>query len=213
MTKIERRHFVVSLLPGTYEQELADLAQRALTAAELELQQGPRRIGQKSKAIELAAEHDAMKAAAPEAAAKVTVWALGYAELPALKDSHPPRLDLDDDGNALHPRDKMHGANMDTFPHALLCASLVTPGEHKTVEAMVEAGARILDDELSPSLLHYQKLETGAWNVNMGAEQLPKDSLVSLLMEAREPESEEPSEPESAPDDSQATSQPRRTGS
>ena len=196
MSKIERRRFVVKLLPGTFEQELVDLAQQVISVAESEEQQGPRRSGQRSKALELAKKHDAMKARAVDMANKITVWALGYAELPALRDAHPPRTEVDDDGKALFPKDKLHGVNMSTFPHALLCASLVEPGKYDDLASMVEAGTRILDEDLSPSAIHYDKLETAAWNVNMGVEQLPKDSLVSLLMQDSESKSKEHSEQE-----------------
>lgn len=196
MSKIERRRFVVSLLQGNYEQDLADLAEQAIAAAESEQQQGPMRTGQRSKAIDLAKKHEALKAEAQETAVKVTVWALGYSELPALQEQHPPRDDVNDEGKPLHPTDHARGVNMATFPKALLCASLVEPGKYETVDEMVAAGAEILDGELQPSTLHYRKLETAAWNVNMGAENLGKGSLLSLLMSARESSSKEPSEQE-----------------
>jgi hypothetical protein len=197
MTKIERRKIVVSLLPGNFEQDLADLAQEAIAAAEFEQQGGPKRAGQRSKAIDLAKKHDQMKAESDAVAVKVPVWALGYAELPALRETHLPREGVDEDDKPKFPLDQVHGVNMQTFPHALLCASLVDPdNKHEDIAAKVAAGAGILDEDLDPSALHYKKLETGAWNVNMGGENLPKVSLVSLLMEASESESREPSEPE-----------------
>jgi hypothetical protein len=187
MTKIERRRLAVTLYQGNFEQEIADVAREALAAADNEQQSGPKRAGEGSPAIALAKRHDELVAEAEASAVKVTVWALGYDEWADLADEHPPREDDKDD--------QRRGLNMRTFPKALLCAALVEPGEHENVAAMVKAGEQILRD-LNPSRVHYVKLETAAWNVNVGDEQIPKVSLVSLLTAQNDSESREPSEPE-----------------
>lgn len=192
MTKIERRRLKVTLYQGNYEQELADLAREAIAASEAEAQQGPRRAGQQSQAMALAKKHDAKKAQALATAVDVTVWAISRKEWAELADQHPPR---DDDAE-----DKRRGVNMKTFPGALLTVSLIEPRpvagaitDH--VAALSAEGEAFLDD-LDPSRVHYAKLETAAWNVNVGDDALPKYSLVSLLQAERERDSKEPSEQE-----------------
>lgn len=192
MTKIERRRLTVTLYQGNYEQELTDLARETLAAAEVEGQQGPARTGQRSKAMNLAKKHDAKKAEAEATAVSVTVWAVSRKEWAELADAHPPR-----DGDS---EDKRRGVNMKTFPEALLAVSLVEPravegGIAEHVSALSAEGQAFLD-ELDPSRVHYTKLETAAWNVNVGDDALPKYSLVSLLQAEREPDSKQPSEPE-----------------
>lgn len=171
--KIERRRATVTLYQGNYEAELADLMERAMAAQRAE-NTSVRRFGEKSESMALAAEYDALLAKAEEDAVKVTVWAISNNEWQPLADEHQPRED--------DAKDATFGVNMSTFPAVLLRASLVAPGE-------TGDGEKILAELGDISRVHYLKLETAAWNVNVGSDALPKFSLVSLMTEAKEPDS------------------------
>lgn len=174
MKKIERRRTTVTLHHGHYQQELADLLEKAMAALRAE-ESGvaPQRAGTKRESMKLGKQYDDLLAEAEESATKITVWAIGHREYSTLADEHPPRPD---DAN-----DKRNGVNLKTFPAALLCASLVEPGSGQD-------GEQILD-ELDLSHPHYDKLERAAWSVNVGDDALGKSSLISLLKQMREPDS------------------------
>lgn len=193
MTKIERRRRVVPLHQGNYEAELAALmdatmaAQRADAAKPVEA--GPQRAGQKAKAepewVELARQYDALLNEAEETAVEITVWAIAHDEWSQLADEHPARDDVPEDKeNGVAAKtfedDKRRGVNTKTFPPLLLRAALVDPKDADTLEERIAKGDQILAD-LNLSRIHYVKLETAAWNVNVGDDALPKFSLVSLL--------------------------------
>ncbi len=177
MSKIERRRAVVTLYQGNYEAELASLMEKAMAAQRAE-ESGmtQRRAGTKSQAMALAAEYDALLAKAEEDAVKVTVWAISNNEWGPLADEHPPR-----EGDA---KDNTFSVNMKTFPPALLRLALVEPGTNRD-------GEQILADLGDISRIHFLKLETAAWNVNVGDDALPKFSLVSLLQQAKDPDSKQ----------------------
>lgn len=177
MSKIVRRHATVTLHHGNYQQDLADLMEQAMAALRAEEAGATRRAGTKSKATALAKQYDDLLAEAEASATQVTVWALSHTEFDALTDDHPPR-----DGEAA---DQKFGLNMKSFPPALLKAALVEPGTQGNGQAILDA--------LDLSQVHYKKLETAAWNVNVGDDELPKFSMVSLLKQARDPESKQPS--------------------
>ena len=189
--KIERRRLTVTLFQGNYEQELADLFEDAMTVERLETMGGQKRASTKSKANVLAKRYDELLAETHSTAVKVTVWAISRLLRGPLEINHPPR-----DGNA---EDKQRGFNMDTFPAALLRLSLVSPDDAKDLNiAQLESKGEVALDELGDlSWLHYRKLETAAWNVNVGDEDIPKDfSLVSVLKQQRDLSSKQPSEQE-----------------
>lgn len=188
MPKIERRRTKVTLYPGNYEAELADLLERAMAAQREEESSGTRRAGTKSKAVALAKDYDEKRAEAVSAGVEVTLWAISYLDWGPLADEHPPR-----DGNA---DDAKQGVNMDTFPAALLRASLVTPDTTNSLEELKAAGEIALRELGAISRVHYVKLETAAWNVNVGDDSIPKFSLVSLLKAQRDLDSKRPSESE-----------------
>lgn len=165
---VERRKAVVTLYQGDYQARLDDLIDRAAAALRDEAAAGPVRAGQKSKAMQLGREHDALLAEAEAAAVQVTLTEISHAAYQKLADEHPPRTDKDDDGKPAHPEDRAHGVNMKSFPGALLRASL--------------ADDLSLDDL---SQLHYIKLERAAWNLHAGDDALGKFSLVSRLTELR----------------------------
>ena len=185
MTKIERRRATVILFQGNYEQELANLFEAAMTAERLETISSSKRMGTKSEAGALARQYDTLLAEANSTAVKVTVWALSNSVWGPLADEHPPRDDVDED--------KQRGLNMKTFPPVLLRVSLVAPDDTKdddgkglAIPILIAKGESAFDDLGDLSRLHYVKLERAAWNVNVGDEDIPKFSLVSLLKQQRD---------------------------
>lgn len=183
---LERRRATVTLHPGNYESELAALLDKAMAAQRAEETGAGRRMGTRSEAIELAKQYDALLAEAEASGVEVTVWAISYTEWGPLADEHPPRED--------NPDDKVRGVNMKTFPHALLMVSLVPPGTASDFESLKLKGEGALGALGEISRVHYAKLETAAWNVNVGDDALPKFSLVSLLKQQRDPDSKPPSD-------------------
>lgn len=181
MSKIERRRTVVTLFQGNYEADLADLMERAMAALRLE-ETGQKRASSKSTANALAREFDAKTAEAEETAERVTVWALRYDQMQDIEDEHPPREGDD--------TDKRFGVNMRTFPKALLEASLVDPSITSDLDEIKVTGAGLLAD-LDVRKAHYKKLETAAWTVNVGDDNIPKESLTLLLKQARDPGSKQ----------------------
>jgi hypothetical protein len=179
MTKIERRRATVTLHHGNYEAELAELLDKTMAAQRKE-ETTPGRFSEKSAAIALAKQHDDLLAEAEASAIKITVWAIRHDEWSVIADEHPPRED--------DAEDAKRGLNMKTFPKALLLASLAEPKDYADPVGQQAEGQRILDD-LAPSRVHYAKLESAAWNVNVGDDALPKFSLVSLLKQQRDPDS------------------------
>lgn len=165
MPKIERRRTVVTLYQGNIKQELADKRAELEKALDADAA-GPKRASTKSKAPIVAAEHDAMLAKAEEDAVKVALLELPQSEYQPIADDHPPRQG--------EPLDAQNGVNMKTFPGALLRACVAD---------------RELDiDALSPA--HFTKLGTAAWNLHNEDGDFPKFSMLSLLKQARERDSE-----------------------
>lgn len=154
---MERRKDTVKLYPQSYNDRLKELRDQVDAAVAAETAAGPRRTGQKSKAVELAREHDAWQDA-EEGVVEVEIQEISNTAWQKLADDHPPRPgDL---------KDQKNGLNMKTFPDALLRASV---------------GDSINVDELSR--LHAAKLERAAWDLHNGDDALGKLSLVSLLTE------------------------------
>lgn len=212
MSKIERRRRVVSLHHGNYEAELAALLDKTMAAQRAEASDGaagaPRRAGQRSdqkESVALASRYDALLTEAEESAVKVPVWAITHDEWSQLADEHPPRDDLPEDKeNGVAARvfqdDKDRGVNAKTFPPQLLRAALVDPSVHvdgdtseERLTNRIAMGDKILAD-LGLSRIHYVKLETAAWNVNVGDDALPKFSLVLFLKQGSEDDSKQPSD-------------------
>lgn len=182
MTPLERRRATVTLYPGNFDHELTALMDKAMAAQRAEeTSAAGQRMGTKSEAIRLAKEYDALLATAEDSGVEVTVYAISYLEWGPLADEHPPR---DND-----PRDTQFGVNMKTFPQALLSVSLVPPGEAHDFAGLKTKGESALAELGDISRVHYAKLETAAWNVNVGDDVLPKYSLVSLLKQQRGPDS------------------------
>lgn len=180
-TKIERRRTTVTLYQGNYEHELGILYDEMFAALRAE-ESGvaPKRAGTKSKANEIAKKHDALVAEAEKTSVKVTLWAIAYYDWGPLADRHPPRED--------DAEDKQRGVNMKTFPEDLLYASLAGP-DAGDLDEMLSTGKRALRELGDLSRVQYVKLETAAWNVNVGDDALPKYSAVSLLKAQRGPDS------------------------
>jgi len=176
--KIERRRSVVTLYQGNYEHRLRELFEEALSTERMEQAVSSRRMSSKSKANELAKEYDKLLAEAEETAVPVTVWAIANRHWGPLADEHPPRDGEDDD--------QTRGINMKTFPEALMLASLVGPDEADTLDEIKRLGREKFDELGDLSRLHVAKIEHAAWDVNVGDEDLPKLSLVSLLKQQRE---------------------------
>lgn len=188
MSKITRRRTTVKLYQGNFEQDLAD-KQADFEAALSKEETGARRQSTRSKAAALALEHEAMKAEAEATAEVVTLWAVSNAEWSEIADDHPPR-----EGN---PVDARNGVNMQTFLPVLLRIAMVdpeTPGVTSAADKIALGGVAL--GTLDPIRAHYMKLETAAWNVTVGDDALPKYSLVSLLKQAREPDSKPQSDSE-----------------
>lgn len=183
MSITDRRRTTVTLFSGQFEAELSDLFDRASQAQVAEATQ-PKRASTKSEAMRLAKEWDDKRAEAEKTARKVLVWAISYTHFGPLQDEHPPRED--------EAEDQVHGANMKTFPLALLKAALVTPADDDTVEQLKAKGEAALEALGGLSQVQYKKLELAAWAVNVGDDALPKFSLVSLLQQQRDPDSKQP---------------------
>lgn len=192
MSKIERRRRVVPLQHGHYEAKLAALFDKVMAAQRAEAADttanAPRRAGQRRpqlESVKLATEYDQLQTEAEESAREVVVWAITHDEWSQLLDDHPPRDDIPEDKeNGVAAKkfdlDKTRGVNTKTFPPLLLRASLTDPDEDLNLDERIANGEQILKD-LKLSQIHYVKLETGAWNVNVGDDALPKFSLVSFL--------------------------------
>lgn len=191
MTTVERRSTVVQLHQGGYAQQLKDLLDETMAAQRAEDSGGPRRVGERSKAMDLAKKYDKLLAEAESSAISVTLWEISYRHWGFLSDAHPPR-----EGDKT---DEVRGVSMKTFPHALLCASLVSGEKSELVtdtNKLVELGQATLDGFGDISRLHYAKLERSAWAINVEDDALPKHSLVSLLTQASEPDSAPPNDSE-----------------
>ena len=162
-TIIKPRTAVVTIYQGDYLDRIDYLRRQAEAAAEAE-QSGPRRSGQKSEAMRLAAEHDALVAEANETAVHVKVQALGRKAWRELVDAHPPR-----DGN---DEDKAAGVNEDTFKDALVAASIVEP-------EMTEGERVDFLDYMSS--VDYDRIYVTAFSLNRVVAADPKSSLASRL--------------------------------
>lgn len=180
MPKIAHRFRVVTLPQGDQEAALAALRQEIVAAQGIEDATGAR-FGGKSTAAAKAVEFDKLKAKAEKDAVEVKVYALAYDEFGPLQDAHPPR-----DGDEL---DKRAGYNRDTFPHALLKASMVEPNTADDLADLIVKGDAAFADLGRPSHNQYVRLEQAAWNVNVGDDSLPPFSAVSLLKGAKERDS------------------------
>lgn len=183
MTAPLRRFRVVTLPRPDQDSELAVLRQQ-ISAAQASENASVRRQGSKSKAAALALEFDKLNAQADKDARKVTINELAYDEFGPLQEMHPPRSDDE--------LDKLYGYNRDTFPLALIKASMVeqdaaegdTPDE--MLADLVAKGEAAFKELGRPGRLQYSRLETAAFEVNVGDDSLPKFSAVSLLKEAKE---------------------------
>lgn len=182
-----RRSVTVDLFPGEYEQQLVDAMNEAQDAYRREVMAGGVRFGQKSAAAKAAAAFDALRDNPPDPIESVTLWQVGYLDWDDLVELHPANKDK--------PEDVAHGVNMDTFPRELLHLSLVAPDHEGELTERLSAGKAALR-KLSPSRVHYLKLEASAWSVNNEALNLPKESLASLLTQQRGDDSEPLSERE-----------------
>lgn len=172
--KIARRKETVTLNQGDYQSRLSELMERTLAAQRDEASGAvPKRAGTKSEANRLAREYDELVAEAEANAVKVDVYEISNTDWQKLADEHPPR-----DGEA---GDAVRGLNMKTFPPALLALSL-------DPDSAIDVG--------DLSRVHYVKLETAAWNVNVGDDALPKFSLVSLLKQESVGDSKPPNDSE-----------------
>lgn len=188
MAATDRRRTTVTLYPGNFEAELTDLMNRAMEAQRIEAT-APKRMGTVSEAMKLAKQYDDKLTKASAAGTVVTLWAISYTEFGPLQDEHPPR-----EGEV---NDQQYAANMKTFPGAILRASLVTPGESTSLDDLKIRGDAALKALGDLTQVQYVKLETAAWNVNVGDDELPKGfSLASLLQQQRDPDSSQPSDSE-----------------
>lgn len=196
MPKIERRRTVVDLYQGHYEAEINRLMNEAMAAQRAE-ELGGRRMSSRSKAMQLGREHDKLVEEAEATAVHVTLWALSYTEWQQLADDYPPRPDVPADETTgterqTFPEDRLHGVNTATFPSVLLRASLAEPVAGRTIKQIIDEGQTVLDDLGDISQLQYRRLENAAWTVHAGDDSLPKYSLVSLLAQESEQDSEQP---------------------
>ena len=121
----------------------------------------------------LAKQYDTKAAEAEAAGVEVVINEISNTAWQKLADEHPPREDDE--------RDKFNALNMSTFPAALLKVAL-------------DPAASVDLDELSR--VHYVKLERAAWNLHNGADEIPKESLVSLLNQQRDADSKPDSDTE-----------------
>lgn len=206
MTAITRRHAIVTLYDGDHHAKLSTLIEEAMSAYGDEATGvSPQRFGTKSVANAKAIEYDAAVKEAEETATKVAVWALRYDHMTDLQDEHPPRTG--------EVADESYGVNMKTFPRALAEISLIDPvtTDQVTDLAELQSMGRAAMLELGVSKAQYLKLESAAWNVNNLGDEIPKESLASLLTEAREQHSKPQPDSESAPKSSTGSPRPKRT--
>lgn len=179
MTTSPPRRWDIVLIPrAEHTAALADLQRQIATAQASENIVG-RRQGTRSKAATKALQFDKLNAKADAEATKVQVNELAYDEFGPLQDLHPPRSGDE--------QDKRAGYNRDTFPLAVLKASLVEQDSAEDVDDLVAKGDAAFA-ALKPSLgrLQYARLERAAWQVNVGDDALPLFSAVSLLKAANE---------------------------
>lgn len=177
--KISRRSRTVKLYQGEYEPRIDELSRALVEAVDGEQERG-KRFGEKSSAMQLAREHDALVAEADKTAVPVTVWAIGFRDFGRLMDMHEPRPD--------NEADQRFEVNMRTFPDALAEASLADPevdyGED--VGLRCRNGRKKLEELGDISRVHYVKVREAAWDVNVSSDELPKFSAVSRLREMSE---------------------------
>lgn len=208
MTTIQRRRATVKLYHGHYQQALADLVEEGLAALRAETVKGGR-FGGKSEATAKAVEYDEMAKEAEETTTTVWVYALLFDEIDALQEEHPPRED--------EARDKSAGFNVKTYLRALAECSLVPPEEIADIDDFdtrfdaLKAKGKAALTELGLTRVNYFKVETAAWNVNVGDDAIPKESFASLLKALREPDSTQQPDSEPAPASSKARSPKKRT--
>jgi hypothetical protein len=193
MPLIQRRFRVVTIPRAEHDAQLAQL--RSEIVAEQAIEDASRgSFGSKSAAAAKARAHDKLKKQAEEEAHKVVVSAIAYDEFGPLQDLHPPR-----EGNAL---DEHVGSNRGTFPHALLKVSLVEPDTaqgdtpEERLADLIAKGDEAFEQLGKPSVTLYRKLESAAWDMNVGDDSLPNYSAASLLQAARGRGSKQPSDSE-----------------
>jgi hypothetical protein len=192
MPTIQRRFRVVTIPRAEHDAQLAQLRNEIQAAQAIEDATG--RFGGKSNAAAKARAFDKLNKQAEDEAHKVVVSAIAYDEFGPLQDLHPPR-----EGN---PLDEHVGYNRDTFPHALLKVSLVEPdtaqGETKEerLADLIAKGDAAFEQLGKPSVMVYRKLESAAWEMNVGDDSLPKYSAASLLQAAKGSGSKQPSDSE-----------------
>jgi hypothetical protein len=189
MTNAPRRFRVVTLPRPEDDSELAAM-RREIASLQAAENSAVRRQSTKSKAAAKALEFDKRVAQAEKDAREVTVNELAYDEFGPLQDLHPPRK-----GNDM---DEQFGYNRDTFPLALIKASMVeqdaaqgaTP-EELLADLIAKGDAAWADLGGKPGRLQYARLESAAFEVNVGDDSLPKFSAVSLLEQAKKRASEQ----------------------
>lgn len=179
------RERVVEIYPGDVEADLESLNAQIAEAAN---DPRPKRLADKSPALRLAEEYDALVEATRERAIKVTLRAVPHRTYRQLQDAHPPRK-----GNK---RDEVYGVNEDTFFPALIRASLVSP------EVTDEQWDEFVSTVAAPALM---RLSSTAFELATGEVALPKSSAVSALRRMRESDSKRLHDSEPAPASSTAS--------
>lgn len=165
------RERTVELFDGATEKRLLDLDLAIDEAFEAE-QNAPKRMGvpvEKSRADELAAEADALKAAAHESPITVRLRELPHRVMRQMQDDAPPRK-----GNV---RDEASGYNVNDFERAWIRASMVTP---EVTDAQFEEFA----DNCGTSA--WSKLMTAVRELQLTEVEIPKGlSTASVLTRLR----------------------------
>jgi hypothetical protein len=163
-TTVRRRRETVYLYQGDDLDRLTELSAAAADAQAAEKAAGSSRLLCDTTAQDATAAYNEFRAEARERATPVVVEALGRVAWRDLVRAHPPREQtIDDDGTpvtVLHDEDQS-GVNADTFPDALVPASIVEP----TFDSDEERAA--FADDLSDA--DFWRLYGVAWVLNRSA--------------------------------------------
>ena len=162
---INRRTKSVLIYQGDDLARIEELAEEARSLAHQEAASGPRVLGEGSAAEAAAKAHDDFVTEAESRAVKVVLTEVGRRRWRNLTGEHPART-----GNK---GDEAMGVNLDTFPEALLKASITEP-QFPTADDLAD-WLDMMNDGM------FDRLFLEAFALNRSTSD-PKASLVSELM-------------------------------
>jgi hypothetical protein len=147
------------------EVELEDAVAAEARAASDETKTSGRRVAEKPRSHQIAAQMKELREVNADAFYEVSVQALPRAEWLQLRAQHPPRdSHKDEDGGAF---------NSETFPPAAAAASLIDPEPTEDVLAWLEANLTSGD---------WNMLGILCWGLNEGTREAPKEDRASSIL-------------------------------